>query len=125
MSTCQVLRCTTDASSVLPVNVHGGPLLEAVVCGDHRAKIDAGAAWDCQSDGGGPFIILMGQDATSRLENWETNEFGATSESGEGLTLKFHLSRGGDPIDISSVFVTYEQAAGLGEWLSQLGRRAE
>jgi hypothetical protein len=117
MTNCAVLRCSSPAEHVFPVNADGAPLLEAVVCGQHHDQLESGAAWNWNYDHG---EILMGSDATPRVADWGTEEGAGSSEIGVGLTLRFDLTQSGDVLDIVRIWMSKGQVEELSEWLSQI-----
>jgi hypothetical protein len=120
---CAVLGCPNDASRVLVVSAPGTVLQEAPICAAHMSEIDSGAAWECVFEDG-KSVVLMGDDATPRLGDWGTEELGASSEAGAGLTLTLDLVRRRETLDTLRVRMTYQEAVTMGEWLTQRGRSA-
>jgi hypothetical protein len=64
MALCDVLRCPNVATRVISLNQDGGPLMEAAVCDDHSAAIDAGAPyrWDVDPRSVTDGALVMGAD---------------------------------------------------------------
>lgn len=77
MSECQVLRCAKTSSAILQISE--APLLQALVCDEHRAMISAGASWEQSIESDGKMVIYMGTDASPRLSNFQISDPAADS----------------------------------------------
>jgi hypothetical protein len=67
MPACNVLRCTAPAAHVIRLMPEDEALMEAAVCDEHKAAIDAGvpARWDPDPEEIFSGAIVMGDDLTA------------------------------------------------------------
>lgn len=116
MTTCSVLRCGENGTAAFLLSPPDQAIIETIVCASHKAALDDGADWNWDPDGD---LLLMGADAHPRLSEWGTEE---GIDAWRGQTLCLDLRRDGVTVDIVRVWISSEDAIGLGEWLTALGR---
>ncbi len=98
---CQVLRCSGEARHLRNVGKPGGPRLDAVVCDEHQAAIEAGADWYLAPD---DHVIYVGEDLRVRrlmkLANVEVSDdvgyVGSMPEGHARMRLTLQNLAGGD-----------------------------
>jgi hypothetical protein len=101
---------------VIPVTRPKQLLLEAAVCDEHHALIEAGAAWEWNIDHG---EILMGSDVTPRVKQFKVIRTPARTELGDSLTIEIELERDGEIVDLVRVRVSSQLAQKLAEAITR------
>jgi hypothetical protein len=106
MITCSVLRCQSSGSTFvvgkrMNNDFHETYLCEAYVCGEHKAKIEAGCRWELQED-----YVLMEPDLPPMLEGWSA----LASVGTEGFKLTLETAGCAKPFE---VFLTPDDAKKL------------
>ncbi|NYJ00256.1 hypothetical protein HNR19_000954 [Nocardioides thalensis] len=116
-ATCNVLRCTSEGAEIVDVSGEHQLRLEAIVCTEHKANMDAGArwVWDDQMDARAP--LLMGEDlppvlTSSRMEVSHMSSLGRTK------MLRLEFDRG----DGTSDYVIFELTPEAAEGIKNLSR---
>jgi hypothetical protein len=95
MATCDVLRCQNEAEAAVRLTPEDANPMHARVCGDHKARMDAGQPWRWDPDETATIegSILMGEDLSAReitvtgYKGWEQHGLVMAHDGTDATTL--------------------------------------